>query len=53
MAKLKEKHLNRAKMHCNELRESREDVSKRLVVKEINSKSTASSSNLFFTRKGV
>ncbi len=30
--KLKEKHLNRAKMHCNGLREPINDVSIRLVV---------------------
>ena len=49
--KLEEKHLNRAKMHCNELREPIVDVSKRLVVNSSNSKATASSSDLLFIEK--
>ena len=38
---LKKKHLNRSKTHHNGLREPRDDVSKRLVVKKTNSKATA------------
>jgi hypothetical protein len=44
--KLKEKHLNRAKMHHNGLIESVDDVNDKLVVKQTNSKATTSSSNL-------
>ncbi len=46
----KEKHLNRAKMHCNGLREPVNDVSNRLVVNLSNSKVTASSSDLLFNK---
>ena len=49
--KLEEKHLNRTKKHHNGLREPIDDVNKRLVVTQTNSKATASSSNLTFARK--
>ncbi len=52
--KLEEKHLNRSKKHHNGLKEPINDVNKRLVVKQTNSKATTSSSDLVpFTRKGV
>jgi hypothetical protein len=51
--KLEEKHLNRSKKHHNGLREPIDDVNEKLVVKQTNSKATASSSNLLFARKGV
>ena len=51
--KLEEKHLNRSKKHHHGLRVPIDDVNKRLLVKQTNSKATTSSSNLPFTRKGV
>ncbi len=52
--KLEEKHLNRAKIHCNGLREPIDYVSNRLVVNQSNSKATASSSDLLFIKnKGL
>ena len=51
--KLKEKHLHRSKKHHDGLREPIDDVNKRLVVKQTNSKATASISDLLFARKGV